>query len=66
MAIHETPVDLSGYSQKDLDFIRAEAAKRRCSFDEAMKQIMLERIRVMRKRPIRQALAELFGFPTVH
>lgn len=66
MAHHETQIDLSGYGKQDIAFIREEAMKRDCSFDEAAKQIMLERIRQMRQQPQQPVLAKLFRFLTVH
>lgn len=61
-----TPVSLDGFSDQDIEHIQSEADRRGCTFDDAMKQIMLERIRSMRNRPLSQKVARLFRFPTVH
>ena len=66
MATTDTSVSLEGFTQQDLEDIQREADRRGCTFEEAMKQIMLERIRSMRKRTLPQAIAHLFRFPTVH
>ena len=62
----EVLVSLEGFTQQDIDDIKAEAGHRRCSFETAMKQMALERIHVMRRRPLSAAIAKLFRFPTVH
>lgn len=62
----ETAVDLSGLSEQDISAIESEAQRRGVAFEEACKQILLERSKELQKRGRLNPIARLFRFQVVH
>lgn len=62
----QTAVDLSGLSDQDISAIETEAKKRGLSFDEACKQILLDRSKELQKRGVLSPIARLFRFQVAH
>ncbi|MDL5036822.1 hypothetical protein QRD40_10735 [Comamonas sp. Y6] len=67
--IHDVPYDLEGLDPKALDAIEAEAKARGISFDEAVKQMLIEHSRQLQSQQMRRIpslIARLFGSGRVH
>lgn len=62
---NQTAIDLSGLSEQELSAIETEADKRGVSFDEACKQILLDRSKELQKRGRLNPIARLFRFHVV-
>lgn len=66
---HEVPYDLTGVDPCVIDAIEEEAKVRGVSFDEAVKQMLIEHSRQLQsqqKRRIPSLIARLFGSGRVH
>lgn len=62
----ETAVDLSGLSAQDISAIESEAQRLGLSFDDACKQILLQRAKELQKRGRLSPIARLFRFQVAH
>lgn len=62
----EDRIDLEGFAEEDIAAIETVAAERGISFDDAVKQLLLEDIKKRREKAKKGVLARLFGFPRVN
>lgn len=59
-------VDLQGFSDKELSAIESEAIRRGVSFDEAVKQLLIEHARNAKAKKRETPIWKRYSFPGVH
>lgn len=66
MTQEQQAINLSALSESDYSAIESEALRRGVSIEEACKQILLEKARVLRGRSRLTTVARLFRFARAH